>query len=177
MNRFSRGTQYASYCGFSIVRRISSASSGRHHLIRVQQQNPVARALADRNRLLLRMPAKIAIKRVLRPERLRNLRRPVHRPRVDNHNLIRPLHRLKRPGQILLLVRSQSSRPRALLASFEIPHFYHLLRTIQTQLPCSGERHVAYGSLQCFVQPCIPASKLRRSRRGSARATLSGKSG
>ena len=37
--------------------------------------------------------------------------------------------------------------------------------------------HAARESVQCFTDPCIPASKLRRSSRGSARATLSGKSG
>ena len=30
--------------------------------------------------------------------------------------------------------------------------------------------------LQCITRPCIPASKLRRSSRGSARVTLSGTS-
>ncbi len=40
-----------------------------------------------------------------------------------------------------------------------------------------GLEHTTRRFAQCLVQPCIPASKLRRSRRGSARPTLSGKSG
>ena len=49
------------------------------------------------------------------------------------------------------------------------PHTLQTTALVHEAYPCD--------SLQCLVQPCIPASKLRRSRRGSARATLSGKSG